>query len=109
MSWALQPAASVFSKNGERRYHGPKYRVDAAVVGSSDTGLDIARRPPSWVPGWSVKGFLLPLAFHQADQPPSGDPERPRRQPQLHLRRPRRPADDVLARDGRPVGDHLEG
>jgi hypothetical protein len=27
MSYAVHPAARVASKNGERRYHGPKYRV----------------------------------------------------------------------------------
>src|SRR5215208_2973388 len=49
MSYAVQPARRVASKNGDRRYHGPKYRV---ALCSSISGRSFVTVFPPWQPSF---------------------------------------------------------
>ena len=48
MSYAEQPASSVFSKNGDFRYHGPKYRVEDDEPSATNRSA-MAMAGTSWV------------------------------------------------------------
>src|SRR6266576_2995666 len=62
MSYAVHPARSVALKNGDCRYHGPKYSV-ALFASISSRSLTI-EQPPENVRPASTPGFLLEAWFN---------------------------------------------
>src|SRR5262245_65098607 len=62
MSYAEQPAARVFSKNGERRYHGPKYSVEESVVAGVASGVVIGSSLLGGSAGASAPGVVTTAA-----------------------------------------------